>query len=82
MLKITNPQLNARAAALGSGLIRTAGLSHESNVLLLLNDSLGVSCMISCVSYPDNIQRVHSDRSGSRRTRHPVVHPIFSQPSL
>ncbi|EIN07825.1 acetyl-CoA synthetase-like protein [Punctularia strigosozonata HHB-11173 SS5] len=39
--KVTNAQLKARVAALGTGLIRLANLvPGESNVLLLLNDSL------------------------------------------
>ncbi|KAA1471333.1 acetyl-CoA synthetase-like protein [Dentipellis sp. KUC8613] len=37
--KITNPQLRERAAAFGTGLLR-AGLTRDSNVLLLLNDSI------------------------------------------
>ncbi|KAI0262959.1 acetyl-CoA synthetase-like protein [Gloeopeniophorella convolvens] len=37
--KISNPQLAARVAAFGTGLSR-AGLTRESNVLLLLNDSI------------------------------------------
>ncbi|THH09235.1 hypothetical protein EW146_g8735 [Bondarzewia mesenterica] len=37
--KITNPQLRSRVAAFGTGLLR-AGLTRESNVLLLLNDGL------------------------------------------
>lgn len=41
MLQITNPQLRQRVAAFGTGLVRVAGLnSEESNVLLLLNDSV------------------------------------------
>ncbi|KAI0374715.1 acetyl-CoA synthetase-like protein [Pilatotrama ljubarskyi] len=37
--KITNPELRARAANVGAGLMRLAGLApQESNVLLLLND--------------------------------------------
>ncbi|KAJ7109187.1 hypothetical protein C8R44DRAFT_986224 [Mycena epipterygia] len=39
--RITNPQLQDRIAAFGTGLLRLAGLEvGESNVLLLLNDSL------------------------------------------
>ncbi|OCH95584.1 acetyl-CoA synthetase-like protein [Obba rivulosa] len=39
--KITNPQLRERAAAFGNGLIEVVGLvPKESNVLLLLNDSI------------------------------------------
>lgn len=39
--KITNPSLQDRAAALGTGLLRLAGLQpQESNVLLLLNDCI------------------------------------------
>ncbi|KAJ7738483.1 acetyl-CoA synthetase [Mycena maculata] len=39
--KITNPQLQDRVAAFGTGLLRLAGLEvGESNVLLLLNDSI------------------------------------------
>ncbi|KAJ7905305.1 hypothetical protein B0H14DRAFT_3102791 [Mycena olivaceomarginata] len=39
--KINNPQLQDRVAAFGTGLLRLAGLEvGESNVLLLLNDSI------------------------------------------
>ncbi|KAJ7489896.1 hypothetical protein B0H11DRAFT_2010871 [Mycena galericulata] len=39
--KISNPQLQDRVAAFGTGLLRLAGLEvGESNVLLLLNDSI------------------------------------------
>ncbi|KAJ7470569.1 hypothetical protein FB451DRAFT_1254140 [Mycena latifolia] len=39
--KISNPQLQDRVAAFGTGLLRLAGLeAGESNVLLLLNDSI------------------------------------------
>lgn len=40
--QITNPQLRERVANLGAGLTRAVGLvPQESNVLLLLNDSVG-----------------------------------------
>lgn len=46
--KISNTQLRARISAFGSGLVKHAGLvPHESNVLLLLNDSLGPSRCVS-----------------------------------
>ncbi|KAJ7752042.1 hypothetical protein B0H16DRAFT_1547206 [Mycena metata] len=39
--RISNPQLQDRVAAVGTGLLRLAGLeAGESNVLLLLNDSI------------------------------------------
>ncbi|KAJ7285654.1 acetyl-CoA synthetase [Mycena rebaudengoi] len=39
--RINNPQLQDRIAAVGTGLLRLAGLqAQESNVLLLLNDSI------------------------------------------
>ncbi|KAL1947959.1 hypothetical protein VTO73DRAFT_13683 [Trametes versicolor] len=39
--KITNPELRARVANVGAGLLRLTGIApQESNVLLLLNDSL------------------------------------------
>ncbi|KAI9064259.1 acetyl-CoA synthetase-like protein [Trametes sanguinea] len=39
--KITNPELRARVANIGAGLMRLAGLApQESNVLLLLNDGI------------------------------------------
>jgi hypothetical protein len=42
-LQATNPQLVERITALGNGLVRFAGLvPNESNVLLLLNDSIGM----------------------------------------
>jgi acyl-CoA synthetase (AMP-forming)/AMP-acid ligase II len=42
-LQISNPQLQDRVAAFGTGLLRLAGLeAGESNVLLLLNDSIGM----------------------------------------
>ena len=40
--QLTNPEIRRRAAAFGAGLASVAGLTQEdSNVLLLLNDSLG-----------------------------------------
>jgi hypothetical protein len=42
--QITNENLKRRVEALGTGLVRNAGLVPEkSSVLLLLNDSLGAS---------------------------------------
>lgn len=43
MPQITNHSFQDRVAAVGTGLLRLAGLKpQESTVLLLLNDSLGV----------------------------------------
>lgn len=48
--QISNPQLKERISAFGSGLVRFAGLvPHEDNVLLLLNDGLGM--LIFCSIY-------------------------------
>lgn len=42
--KITNPQLRERMTNFGAGLSRVAGIvPQESNVLLLLNDGIGMS---------------------------------------
>ena len=44
--QITNPQLRERIRNIGAGLTRVAGLvPQESNVLLLLNDSIGTCLM-------------------------------------
>ncbi|KII89018.1 hypothetical protein PLICRDRAFT_29438 [Plicaturopsis crispa FD-325 SS-3] len=51
--KITNAALKERVSALGTGLIRAAGLvPHESNVLLLLND--GIEFVISDLALAAN----------------------------
>lgn len=47
--QLANPELRRRVSALGTGLVRGAGLvPGESNVLLLLNDGLGMS---ACTVY-------------------------------
>lgn len=50
-VQITNPSLQDRVAAFGTGLLRLAGVrAHESNVLLLLNDGIGKSTLTLCPS--------------------------------
>jgi hypothetical protein len=56
--QISNPQLQDRVAAFGTGLLRLVGLeTGESNVLLLLNDSIG-----PCQTRPRALSLIFSHR--------------------
>lgn len=77
LLQISNSQLTERVKALGTGLC-LAGLTRESNVLLLLNDSLGEhSRCLSSVRYAERPSmadsRVPHHRACTRFTLHHVL---------
>ena len=66
--QITNPELRDRAAAFGTGLILSAKLTpQESNVLLLLNDSIGTLLFLPAVGSPYVSERLWA--WGTRRVR-------------
>ncbi len=60
--QITNPQLRERAANFGAGLVRVAGLvPQESNVLLLLNDGIGM--LLACLDNASSLIRARQSSS-------------------
>lgn len=82
--QITNPQLKERVSAFGSGLIRYAGLvPQESNVLLLLNDSLG-TCTFPYIStrvLKRFLVRISHQRPCTGLSLNPVFHHHLPVPS-
>jgi hypothetical protein len=86
LLQISNSQLTERVKALGTGLC-LAGLARESNVLLLLNDSLGEhSHCLSSVRCPYRSSTVNSrvphHRACTRFTFHHVLDSFVPFASL
>jgi hypothetical protein len=77
--QISNAQLKERISAFGSGLVRFTGLvPHEDNVLLLLNDGLGVA--LPCIApFP---LLTSSSKNSSSATLHslPTLFPLLPSP--